>query len=146
MFGEDAKQAAALLDLQLGTRPVQGVGRVAFCGIPVSSLERFSEKLREQYDLAVSAVKADGSGREVYEIPSIGIQDKRVLKIVGQMLKAGYVESDLYHATTIGTPQGGILSPLLSNVYLNDFDWYVGRKYIPEGQAEVTGVLVTAAE
>ena len=67
MFGEDAKQAAALLDLQLGTRPVQGVGRVAFCGIPVSSLERFSEKLREQYDLAVSAVKADGSGREVYK-------------------------------------------------------------------------------
>lgn len=60
----------------------------------------------------------------------IGIQDKRVLKIVGQMLKAGYVESDLYHATTIGTPQGGILSPLLSNVYLNDFDWYVGRKYM----------------
>ena len=76
----------------------------------------------------------------------IGIHDKRVLKIVGQMLKAGYVESDLYHATTIGTPQGGILSPLLSNVYLNDFDWYVGRKYIPEGQAEVTEVLVTAAE
>ena len=60
----------------------------------------------------------------------IGIHDKRVLKIVGQMLKAGYVESDLYHATTIGTPQGGILSPLLSNVYLNDFDWYVGRKYM----------------
>ena len=77
MFGEDAKQAAALLDLQLGTRPVQGVGRVAFCGIPVSSLERFSEKLREQYDLAVSAVKADGSGREVYKIPSIDHEAER---------------------------------------------------------------------
>ena len=77
MFGEDAKQAAALLDLQLGTRPVAGVGRVAFCGIPVSSLERFSEKLREQYDLAVSAVKADGSGREVYKIPSIDHEAER---------------------------------------------------------------------
>ncbi len=60
----------------------------------------------------------------------IGIHDKRVLKIISQMLKAGYMESDLYHATKMGTPQGGILSPLLSNVYLNDFDWYMGRAYM----------------
>ena len=57
----------------------------------------------------------------------MGIHDKRVLKIVSQMLKAGYIERDLYHQTATGTPQGGILSPLLSNIYLNDFDWYVGR-------------------
>ena len=60
----------------------------------------------------------------------IGIHDKRVLKIISQMLKVGYVESDLHYAVTAGTPQGGILSPLLSNVYLNDFDWYVGRSYM----------------
>ena len=60
----------------------------------------------------------------------IGIHDKRVLKIISQMLKAGYIESDLYFAVAKGTPQGGILSPLLSNVYLNDFDWYVGRYYM----------------
>lgn len=60
----------------------------------------------------------------------IGVHDKRVLKIVSQMLKAGYIDQDLYHATNMGTPQGGILSPLLSNVYLNDFDWYVGRCYM----------------
>ena len=60
----------------------------------------------------------------------IGVHDKRVLKIISQMLKAGYVESDMFHKTESGTPQGGILSPLLSNVYLNDFDWYVGRMYM----------------
>ena len=60
----------------------------------------------------------------------MGIRDKRVLKIISQMLKAGYVESDLYYATTLGIQQGSVLSPLLSNVYLNDFDWYVGRKYM----------------
>ena len=60
----------------------------------------------------------------------IGIHDKRVIKIIGIMLKAGYIENDLLNQTKLGTPQGGILSPLLSNVYLNDFDWYVGRKYM----------------
>ena len=60
----------------------------------------------------------------------MGIHDKRVLKIISQMLKAGYIERDLYHQTATGTPQGGILSPLLSNIYLNDFDWYVGRTYM----------------
>ena len=60
----------------------------------------------------------------------IGIHDKRVIKIIGIMHKAGYIENDLLNQTKLGTPQGGILSPLLSNVYLNDFDWYVGRKYM----------------
>lgn len=71
---------------------------------------------------------------------NIGIHDKRVLKIISQMLKAGYMESDLYHSSELGTPQGGILSPLLSNVYLNDFDWYVGRLYMePHRQCKHKG-------
>ena len=45
------------------------------------------------------------------------------------MLKAGYVEYDLFLYSTLGVQQGGIISPLLSNVYLNDFDWYMGRQY-----------------
>ena len=60
----------------------------------------------------------------------IGIHDKRVIKMIQQMLKAGYIESGLLNDTKLGTMQGGILSPLLSNVYLNDFDWFVGRMYM----------------
>jgi hypothetical protein len=45
------------------------------------------------------------------------------------MLKAGYIEYDILQNDGKGTMQGGIISPLLSNVYLNDFDWYVGRQY-----------------
>ena len=60
----------------------------------------------------------------------IGIHDKRVIKMIQQMLKAGYIEESLMNDTEVGTMQGGILSPLLSNVYLNDFDWFVGRMYM----------------
>ena len=38
----------------------------------------------------------------------IGIHDKRVLKIISQMLKAGYIESDMYYETELGSPQGGL--------------------------------------
>lgn len=60
----------------------------------------------------------------------IGIHDKRVIKMIQQMLKAGYIESGTIYDTKLGTMQGGILSPLLSNVYLNDFDWFIGRMYM----------------
>lgn len=59
----------------------------------------------------------------------IGISDKRLLAIIKKMLKAGYFEEGISHNTELGTPQGGILSPLLANVYLNSFDWIVGRMY-----------------
>lgn len=48
----------------------------------------------------------------------IGIHDKRIITIIRQILKAGYVGYDILYNTTVGTPQGGIISPLLSNVYL----------------------------
>lgn len=50
------------------------------------------------------------------------ISDRRVLKLLRQWLKAGVMEDGTVRTATAGTPQGGVISPLLANVYLNDLD------------------------
>jgi len=56
------------------------------------------------------------------------ISDKRFLHLIGQLLKAGYVEDWRYHQTYSGVPQGGNLSPLLANLYLNELDQAITAK------------------
>jgi len=50
------------------------------------------------------------------------ISDRRVLKLLRQWLRAGVMEDGQVRTATAGTPQGGVISPLLANVYLNDLD------------------------
>jgi RNA-directed DNA polymerase len=50
------------------------------------------------------------------------ISDRRVLKLLRQWLRAGVLEDGAVRTSTAGTPQGGVISPLLANVYLNDLD------------------------
>ena len=52
------------------------------------------------------------------------IADKRVLNIILLFLKAGIMENGLFKVTEQGTPQGGVISPLLANIYLHEFDRY----------------------
>ncbi|MGG6314646.1 reverse transcriptase domain-containing protein, partial [Paenibacillus macerans] len=50
------------------------------------------------------------------------IQDKRVIDLIKKYLKSGVMENGVCRATEEGSPQGGPLSPLLANIYLNEFD------------------------
>jgi RNA-directed DNA polymerase len=50
------------------------------------------------------------------------ISDRRVLKLLRQWFEAGVMEDGQWHRTIAGTPQGGVISPLLSNIYLNVLD------------------------
>jgi group II intron reverse transcriptase/maturase len=59
------------------------------------------------------------------------ILDQRFLRLIRNMLKAGYMEDWQYHESLSGTPQGGVLSPLLSNVYMHRLDEFVERELIP---------------
>src|SRR5262249_5975691 len=65
------------------------------------------------------------------EIIRRDIHDGRLVRLIDGLLKAGYMEGCWRHDSLSGTPQGGILSPLLANVYLSELDRFVEDTLIP---------------
>jgi len=56
------------------------------------------------------------------------IKDRRFIGLIKMMLKAGYLEDWKYHKTYSGTPQGGLVSPILANIYLHELDKFLEKK------------------
>jgi group II intron reverse transcriptase/maturase len=69
--------------------------------------------------------------QRLLEILSRHIKDNRFLKLIRQLLRAGYLEDWRYHATYSGTPQGGVVSPILANIVLNELDQFVETELLP---------------
>lgn len=55
------------------------------------------------------------------------INDGRFIGLINKFLRAGYMENKMLHKTYSGTPQGGIVSPTLANIYLNEFDEFMEK-------------------
>lgn len=58
------------------------------------------------------------------------IRDKRFLSLLWRFIKAGHIDKGLFRAASKGVPQGGVISPLLSNIMLNEFDEWLEAKYL----------------
>ena len=71
MYGEDAKQAAELLDVNLTTRNIPGAGRVEMCGVPADRLEEYVESLRGKYDVTISTKGENSPERHTYTLRSV---------------------------------------------------------------------------
>lgn len=58
------------------------------------------------------------------------INDKRFLSLLWKFIKTGHIDKGVFNATHEGVPQGGVLSPLLANIMLHEFDLYLEKQYI----------------
>lgn len=65
----------------------------------------------------------------IRQLWAMGIQDRKLIMIIKQMLKADILLNDIIITPETGTPQGGILSPLLANVVLNELDWWIANQW-----------------
>lgn len=88
------------------------------------------EEIRRQTNAGYTVVlDADIEGyfdninhERLVEVVGQRISDRRILKLIRQWLSSGIVEAGAVHETDMGTPQGGVISPLLANIYLHEFD------------------------
>ena len=71
LYGEDAKEAAPELGLQLVSRAIPGGGRVEMCGFPANRLDQYLEQLRGKHDVTVSATLEGSAQRREYSVLSI---------------------------------------------------------------------------
>ena len=67
-------------------------------------------------------------------------------RLIREWLKAGYVDKNVFHAQTGGTPQGGIISPLLANIALHGLEKHLGIKYNYRGESQGKRILVRYAD
>ena len=71
LYGEDAKQAAGLLNMNLTTRNIPGAGRVEMCGVPSHNLEMYVEKLRDKYDVTIAEAPDFRGEHHIYTLRSV---------------------------------------------------------------------------
>jgi group II intron reverse transcriptase/maturase len=97
------------------------------------------EQMREVYDADLSGYFDNIPHDKLMYLVEQRITDRRILKLIRLWLKTPVFENNKLHKSNKGTPQGGVISPLLANIYLNLIDKAVSRK---DGQFHRYGVRI----
>lgn len=101
-----------------GYRPNRGAERVL--QIIMWNIEQGYNHI---YDCDIKGFFDNIPHKKLMKVLNKYVADGTVLDMVWKWLKAGYMEEGKYHQAEAGTPQGGVISPLLANIYLNELDW-----------------------
>jgi len=102
------------------------------CQQAVAKAERFMNKygLKHVVDMDLSKCFDRLDHELLIKAVNSKVSDGSVLKLIRKFLKAGVMEDGAYKATEIGSPQGGVISPLLANIYLDYFDQEMKKRGI----------------
>lgn len=73
------------------------------------------------------------------------ISDARFMTLLWKTIKAGHIDVGLFRAASEGVPQGGVISPLLSNIMLNEFDQYLHERYLSGKARKISGTGITVS-
>jgi len=91
------------------------------------AVERVLELHRQGYNQVLDADIKGFFDNIPFQVIMAGVAaevaDGNILRLVERFLKAGVMEEGVFQPTTVGTPQGGVISPLLANIALNSLDW-----------------------
>lgn len=101
-----------------------GYRRNRSCQMAVAKAERFLNKWSLEYVVDMDLSKCFDTLNHELIIESVNekISDGKVLKLIKKFLESGILEDGAFEETPIGSPQGGVISPLLMNIYLDKFD------------------------
>lgn len=108
-----------MLDCNHGFRPNKS------CHTALSSLIKSSTGVKWWIEGDITSFFDNINHNILINILRKKIKDERFLNLIRKFLNAGFVSDFKYENTYSGTPQGGIISPLLANIYLNEFDEYI---------------------
>jgi len=102
------------------------------CQKAVAKAERFMNRygLEHVVDMDLSKCFDRLDHEQIIKSVNRKVSDGKVLKLIKQFLKTGIMKEGKYEVTEVGSPQGGVISPLLANIYLDEFDQKMRQKGI----------------